>query len=221
MDQETSSAERLVRTYFGEAPRCQATCKRTGKQCGRPARRGFSCCTVHGAGSRRRELAGLRTNPKIGRLSHGLRARPATLVALAEIDAVFAAARAEVASQPQRLRDVDAVLADLWGLRRVLLQQVQFRVDEQGVEQPPAVLGVLHELGTTIERAVRIEQRLSHPEHIHVSLMRAIVNNTVAVLEQYVAPEHLGEALDEVRKLHAALLAPREPPADLQHAPTR
>jgi hypothetical protein len=81
MDQALTHSEPLMRTYFGEAPRCQATCKRTGRQCGRPARHGFACCSVHGAGTRRRELAGLRRNPKSGGLTHGLRAQPATQAA--------------------------------------------------------------------------------------------------------------------------------------------
>lgn len=42
----------------GQARRCQAQSKRTGQQCGKPARRGFNVCTLHGAGSRRREKEG-------------------------------------------------------------------------------------------------------------------------------------------------------------------
>jgi hypothetical protein len=192
----------LVRTAFGEAPRCQAQCKATRERCKRPARRECTVCSVHGAGTRRRELAGVRTNPRVGSLVHGGRAQRATLVALREVDAAFAAARAEVASQPARLRAIDDVLADLWALRRLVVQEVQVGGDERA----QSVLGVLHVLAATIERAARIEHRLSHPEHVHVALVNAFVRNTVAVMEQYVMPEHLGEALDKLRALQAAVV---------------
>src|SRR5262249_18609728 len=71
-------------------------------------------------------------------------------------------------------------------------------------EHAPAVLGVLHVLAATIERAARIEQRVSHPEHVHVPLVTAFVRNTVAVMEQYIVPERLPEALDKLRALQAA-----------------
>jgi len=192
----------LVRTAFGEAPRCQAQCKATRERCGRPARRGFSVCSVHGAGTRRRELAGVRTNPRSGSLVHGGRAQQATLVALREVDAAFAAARAEVAGQPDRLRAIDEVLADLWALRRVIVQQVQV----EGDDHAPSVLGVLHVLAATIERAARIEQRLSHPEHVHIALVHAFTRNTVAILQEYVVPERLEEALDKLRALQVAVV---------------
>src|SRR5262249_34974959 len=103
----------LVQTAFGAAARCQAKCKATRERCGRPARRGCTVCSVDGAGTRRRELAGVRMNPRAGSLVHGGRAQHATLVALREVDAAFAAARAEVAGRPDRLRAIDDVLADL------------------------------------------------------------------------------------------------------------
>jgi hypothetical protein len=189
-----------VRTAFGEAPRCQAQCKATRERCGRPARQGFTVCSVHGAGTRRRELAGVRTNPRAGSLVHGGRAQQATLVALREVDAAFAAARAEAASRPDRLRAIDEVLLDLWALRRVIVQQVQV----EGDDHAQAVLGVLHVLAATIERAARIEQRLSHPEHVHVGLVNAFVRNTVATMAEFIAPERLAEALEKLKALQAA-----------------
>jgi hypothetical protein len=135
---------------------------------------------------------------------HGGRTQEATLVALREVDAAFAAARAEAASRPARLRAIDEVLADLWALRRLLVQQVQIGMDEQ---QPSVVLQVLDSLAATIERAARIEQRLLHPEHVHIGLVNALVSNVVAVLEKYVEPERLSEALDKLRHLQAAVTA--------------
>src|SRR5262249_12909351 len=120
-DSMLDDSANLIRTAFGAAPRCQAQCKATRERCGRPARRGFTVCSVHGAGTRRRELAGVRTNPRAGSLVHGGRAQQATLVALREVDAAFAAARAEVARLPDRLRAIDDALADLSALRQLLL----------------------------------------------------------------------------------------------------
>lgn len=45
--------------HGGVAPRCQAR-NRQGRQCGRPARRGFRVCAHHGAGTAKRELDGTR-----------------------------------------------------------------------------------------------------------------------------------------------------------------
>jgi len=42
---------------------CQAKNKRTGEQCRRKAVNGYSVCTVHGAGTRKRVEAGLRKRP--------------------------------------------------------------------------------------------------------------------------------------------------------------
>jgi hypothetical protein len=128
------------------------------------------------------------------------------LVALGEIDTAFAAARAEVAGRPARLRAIDEVLADLWAVRRVLLQEAQIGGDEQ----QPSVLPVLDSLAATIERAARIEQRLSHPEHIQAGLVHALVNNVVAVLAEFVVPERLSEALDKLRGLQAAVTERQE-----------
>jgi hypothetical protein len=203
-DSMAETSADLVRTTFGAAPRCQAQCKATKERFGRPARRGFTVCSVHGAGTRRRELAGVRTNPRAGSLVHGGRAQQATLVALREVDAAFAAARAEVVGRPDRLRAIDEVLADLWALRRLLVQQVQLGVDEQ---QPSVVLQVLDSLAATIERAARIEQRLLDPKHVHIGLVNVLVSNVVAVLEKYVEPERLSEALDKLRHLQAAVTA--------------
>jgi hypothetical protein len=126
---------------------------------------------------------------------------------LGEIDPTFAAARAEYAGKPDRLRDVDALLADLWATRRVPLQRFEVRVDEHGVAQPP-VLPVLNVIGATLERVSRIEQRTRDPQHIHVSLMRHLVGNVVNLLTYYLPPEVLPEALDRLRRLQAVLPTP-------------
>jgi hypothetical protein len=61
--------------------------------------------------------------------------------------------------RPDRLRSLDALLADLWALRRVCLQRVQLPSDDQGVQQPPALLSVLNVIGSTIER---VSAAISH-----------------------------------------------------------
>ena len=46
----------------GRAARCQATTK-AGEQCGKAAREGYTVCSSHGAGTRRREQNGSRQKP--------------------------------------------------------------------------------------------------------------------------------------------------------------
>lgn len=57
------------------APRCQAKSRRSGKQCGMPARRGFKVCWMHGAGSGKRESDGEKKPASERNLKHGLYAR--------------------------------------------------------------------------------------------------------------------------------------------------
>jgi len=52
--------------------------------------------------------------------------------------------------------------------------------------------------------AARIEQRLSQPEHVPMTLVAALARNAVAVLEEYVDPATLEAALDKLRHLTAA-----------------
>jgi hypothetical protein len=46
-----------------KAPRCQATNKRDGLQCGSPAVVGYDKCKMHGAGTRKRVKAGIKKDP--------------------------------------------------------------------------------------------------------------------------------------------------------------
>jgi hypothetical protein len=68
------------------APRCQGVTWRDEqpRQCKRKARRGFRVCSHHGAGSQRRERAGVAKNPAFSRLTTGERAKPATLEQLCQ-----------------------------------------------------------------------------------------------------------------------------------------
>jgi hypothetical protein len=50
----------------------------------------------------------------------------------------------------------------------------------------------------------RLSTRCNSWAAVHVALVNAFARNTVAVLEQYVMPEHLGEALDKLHALQAA-----------------
>jgi hypothetical protein len=45
---------------------------------------------------------------------------------------------------------------------------------------------------------------LRHPEHVHIALVNVFTRNAVAVLEQYIVPGRLSEALDKLRALQAA-----------------
>jgi hypothetical protein len=45
--------------------------------------------------------------------------------------------------------------------------------------------------------------------HIHVSIVDALIGNTVTVLSEFVAPEHLPAALDKLRALQATAVPRR------------
>jgi hypothetical protein len=46
---------------------------------------------------------------------------------------------------------------------------------------------------------------LSHPERVHIALVNTFLRNTAVILQEYVVPERLGEALDKLHQLQAAV----------------
>jgi|GEM_PF-5620657 len=108
---QSAEVQPEVQTPFGVVPRCRARSKRSGLQCAKPARRGFSVCSTHGAGTRRREQAGLRKNPALAALKTGLRARPSTIATWEALHVQYAERLAAYRRDQARLRDGEELLA--------------------------------------------------------------------------------------------------------------
>lgn len=146
----------VVQTPFGAARRCQARSKRSGRQCARPARRGFRVCSTHGAGTRRRELAGVRKNPKLAPIKTGARARPDTIAIWKALDVQLAERIVTHEADRSQLRDLDRVLVRLAALGDVLAGPGAFDGEEGAIR----LLGVLRVHAEVIERSHRVALRM-------------------------------------------------------------
>jgi hypothetical protein len=206
MTPETSSGSMLessIATPFGTAPRCQAKNRRRD-QCARPARRGYRVCSMHGAGTRKREQAGTRQNPRTAPITTGLTAQPAILEAWIRAHRGGQARLDDYRRNPQKLRNWDEILARQWALADLI-----------GQRNPIAMLPHLTGLARSIERAERIasEIRKSAP-----GLTRReaedLVGGLVEILHEFVPFERLDEAIRRTRQLAARVVgSPESPPS--------
>src|SRR5207253_1473583 len=128
------------------AVQCQARSKRSGERCRRWARLGYSVCPMHGAGSARREAAGIRENPRLAPLKTGTYARPETLEQYSRTYPKFAERVDHYRKQREKLRDLDELLARLWALADVMSEAPQDVVTTENGQQAPALAGLLSRL---------------------------------------------------------------------------
>jgi hypothetical protein len=208
-----NGSELTVLTPFGPAKRCRAVSKASGQRCGKAARRGAEVCGVHGVGHGSRVRDGRRTDPRLARITTGLRAKAATLEVLGQVDPRFAEARAQYLADPTRVFDPTEVLADLHGLRRLASERVEFCLDERGVEHAPPLLDILNAIIAAQERAFRLRTRTEAIDSIDVHLVDAFVVNCTNIITQYVDPQDVAAALDRLRELQEAVVpATRDAP---------
>jgi hypothetical protein len=203
-----NGGELTVPTPFGPAKRCRAMSKGSGVRCGKAARRGAEVCAAHGVGYGCRVRDGRRTDPRLAQFRTGLRARPATLEVLGEVDPRFAQARAEYLAHPEELFDPTGVLADLHALRRLAAERVELFRDERGIQHAPPLLDIANAIVAAQERAQRVRRGLEVVNHVHIALVAGLIRNMVQILTKYAAPEDVALALDELKEAQAALTAP-------------
>ena len=207
-----TGGELMVLTPFGSAKRCRATSKASGQQCGKAARRGAEVCAAHGVGYGARTRDGRRADPRLARLTTGLRARRSTLEVLGDVDPRFAAARAGYLANPEAVFEPTVVLADLHALRRLAEERVQFSIDERGVEHAPPLLDILTAIVAAQERGFRLREKMIDPQSIPAHIVDAFVQNAVNVISQYVDPRDLSAALDKLRDMQARVVPPSRGP---------
>jgi hypothetical protein len=110
---------------------------------------------MHGAGTRRRELAGVRKNPKLAALRTGARARPDTVALSKALDVQLAERIAFYQRNREQLRDLDRVLVRVAALADVLAARGVFDGEDGAVR----LLAALRTHGELIERHHRVELR--------------------------------------------------------------
>jgi hypothetical protein len=159
-------------------------------------------CSTHGAGTRRRELAGTRKNPKLAPIKTGARARPETIAIWKALDVALAERIAAHEADRSQLRDLDRVLVRLAALGDVLAGPGAFDGEEGAIR----LLGVLRVHAEAIERWHRVALRIK--EEAGIITERDIQHFLTAVLRLLEREIGNGARLDAaVRELRS--LAPQ------------
>jgi hypothetical protein len=112
-------------------------------------------------------------------------------------------------SDPRRLLDWRHTMARCQALADMLEQRVRIVELENGAELPPALLAAISELRKLHQAIGILERTTDGVDYVHVDLVNALIRNTVAVVAEFVLPEHLGAALDKLRTLQQAVTADR------------
>lgn len=191
-----------IRTPMGNVPRCQAQ-SRAGVQCRRPARKGYTVCSTHGAGTRRREREGTRKNPRTASVTNGLHAQPDTLAELQQLDPDYKALLEYYRGQkPEALRNLDELLASLWAMRDVLARKLPAATETEFGESPPALLSLLNALASALERVARIEGRIRASSlTINLTDAHIWVGAVLDILHEFVPEDRLDAALRKLESL--------------------
>ena len=117
---------------------------------------------------------------------------------------------------PKKLLDYRHTMARCQALADMCEERVRIVRLRGGAELPPPLLEAIRVLGQLHVAIGRLEGRISDTTHVHVSLVNALVTNTIAVMTEFVPPERLSAALDKLRALQAAAV----PPAGGPHGAT-
>lgn len=194
-----------VKTPIGEAPRCQARSKATQRQCGNPARKGFTVCSSHGAGTGKRERDGTRKNPKTAPITTGEHAQPETLELMQKMHPEFRKLREHYLSEEgeKKARDLKELLASLWAMHDVVVRQLPTVIEGEYGESPPALLPVMNGIASALERVARIEGRIAAAGGVNITIQAAQlwVRQVVDLVHEFVPSERVDRALARLEGL--------------------
>jgi hypothetical protein len=186
------------RRHPESAGRCQGITRRDGqlaRQCRRKARDGFPVCSHHGAGSRKRELAGVTKNPALARLRTGERAKPWTLEQLLR-ERPELRSLCEKNSNDNDVLDMRSVLARMRAITEALVTHADSCRCAEGEADAFIAIQALTHLVRALHDMLRIEERLGPITHAHVKrAMKAIM----ATIREFVPEDRRADALDVVR----------------------
>ena len=206
---DDAQPEASIRTPFGTAPRCQAK-NRQNAQCARPARRGYPVCSMHGAGTRKRERAGTRQNPKTAPISTGLTAQPATVAEWLGANHKVQVRADNYRRNIAKLRDFEEVLARLWALADFVSEERPTPIQERA----PALLAVLLGIVQAVERVSRVEGNIRKAAAVPMLTVRQsrwLVGGLVEILHEFVSVDRLDEAIRHAERLGARVAGALDP----------
>lgn len=219
-----------ITTPMGDVPRCQAK-NRAGNQCARPARNGSRVCSMHGAGTRKREEEGTRQNPETAPITHGLTAQPETLDKWEGLNRTLQERIDYYRSNPTRLRDLDELLARLWAIADIVGERRPGTSwSLEGGESPPPLLDVMKGVAAALEKVARIEWKIrqSGAPTLTVAQAQRLLRGLVALLHEHVPLDRVDGAVGALRKLAASIMGGQDdrggaPASEAEHrgAPAR
>ncbi len=197
--------EAFIKTPFGKAPRCQAHSKRTQRQCQVAARKGFRVCSSHGAGTRKREQAGTRKNPKTAAITTGQYTTAETFAELQQMHPEMRGLREHYLSKEgeTKARDLRELLASLWAMHDVVARHLPETIVGDYGEAPPAMLPVLNGIASALERVARIEGRIQAAGGVNITIQVAQlwVRQVVDLVHEFVPSELVPKALGRLEAL--------------------
>jgi len=198
---------------YGRARRCTALAKGTRERCRKPAIRDSPTCGTHGRGYPRRQAAGTRKDPRLASLLVGEHATAATVDALYRSSPGLADRVTALREQLTPPFDWLGLVARAQALCDLLERDVKMVKLPDGRMLPPPLLRGLHVLRRIMwaaeashARAAQFAEREQRgPEYMHRDLVNRLISNTLSVLEEYLAPEQFGEAVNKIRQRQADL----------------
>ncbi len=184
------------RRHPDRAPRCRGVTRRDGlpRQCRRKARDGFPVCSHHGAGSRKRELAGIAKNPALARLKTGKRAKASTLEQLVkERPALQSVCETNVIGSD--VLDMRPLVARMKAIIETLVSDADSCYGSEGLDDALIAIRGLSHLMRALHHMQRIEERVGPIRHAH---FKRAIQGILSVVREFVPEDQRKDALDFV-----------------------
>ncbi len=180
------------------AARCQAITRRDGepRQCRRKARDGFPVCSHHGAGSRKRELAGISKNPALVRLTTGKRAKLSTLELLVQQRPGFRFS-CEKNWDDNDVLDMQPLLARTRGITESLLSHADSCHGAEAQASAVIAIQALSHLMRALRNMLRIEERFAPITHADMTMVMRAIWTTI---KQFVPEDRCSDAVAVLRQ---------------------
>ncbi len=175
------------------AIRCRGVTQRDGlpRQCRRKARDGFPVCSHHGAGSRKRELAGIAKNPALARLKSGKRAKPSTFEQLC-----WEKPELQFFSEKNRngnaALDMRSLLTRAKTIVESLLRRADASHDAEELDYALIAVRALSHLMRAAKDILRLEEQLGPITLAHV---RRVMNDIVSMMRKFIPADRYEDAL--------------------------
>jgi hypothetical protein len=185
------------------AQRCNAHSSRTEEPCKRWARRGYTVCSSHGAGTAKRERDGTRQNPILAGVlaTGGTRMTPRTRELVEAASPEFAAAVASYRADPTALQDMNELLAWLGALRDKAAREGPLAPvqTKHGFVQSP-LLRITKELVDTAIAIKKLELEADRQDSIPLRLVQPFIKEVVDVVYELVGEDERAGILERLRR---------------------